>query len=85
MSAPQASHGPPSWFERNGNRIFWGLAVVCLLLVLADLLYHKHGHFHFEHWLGFHGLYGYVVFVVIVFAGKALRKLVMRAEDYYDG
>ena len=82
-----SGHGTPndpSWFERNGDRIFWGLAVVCALTVLADLFYAKHGYFGFEHWFGFHGFYGYAVFIFIVFAGKALRRVVMRREDYYD-
>ena len=30
------------------------------------------------------GLFGFIAFIFIVFAGKALRKLVMRDEDYYD-
>lgn len=72
-----------SWFERNGNRIFWGLAVLCALLLAGDLAYHKHGHFGWESWFGFHAFFGFIAFVLIVFAGKLLRKIVMRDEDYY--
>ncbi len=60
------------------------LFAVCILLFVADFLYHKHSHFSFEDWPGFHAGYGFVVFVFIVFAGKWLRKIVMRDEDYYD-
>ena len=72
-----------SWFERNGNRIFWALAALCAVVLLADLAYHKHGHFGWEEWFGFHAFFGFIAFVFIVFAGKLLRKIVMRDEDYY--
>jgi len=68
----------------NATRLYYGLIVVCVLLTLADLTYHKHGHFSWETLFGFHGFYGFVVFVFIVFAGKLLRRLLMRDEDYYD-
>jgi len=66
------------------NRLFYGFAALCLLLVGTDLLYHKHVHFGWEGWFGFYGFYGFLVFVFIVLAGKRLRKIVMRDEDYYD-
>ena len=48
------------------------------------LFYDKHGHFGFEEWIGFHGLFGFVTFFLAVLAGKHLRRVLMRKEDYYD-
>lgn len=75
------------WLDQPGNvaRIFYGLFVVCVLLVAGDFLYHKHVHFHWEGWWGFYGFFGFVSFFCLVLAGKEFRKLVMRDEDYYDG
>ncbi|MEM7173067.1 MAG: hypothetical protein AAF530_23090 [Pseudomonadota bacterium] len=74
------------WLDqpRNIMRIYWGLWIVCGLLALADLFYHKHAEFSFAEFPASYGIYGFVCFVFIVFAGKLLRKVVMRDEDYYD-
>ncbi len=74
------------WLDepKNVNRIYYVLLAVCVLLVLADLAYHKHAHFGFEGWFGFYGFYGFAVFIFVVLAGKELRKVLMRGEDYYD-
>jgi len=74
------------WLDQSKNvtllvRI---LTAVCLLLVAADLVYHKHGHFEWEMLFGFHGFFGFSAFFLLVLAGKHLRKLLMRDEDYYD-
>lgn len=80
------SDDPKGWFEvpRNVTRLVYGLAAVCVGLVAADLVYHKHVHFGFEEWFGFYGFFGFLAFFFIVLAGKQLRKLLMRKEDYYD-
>ena len=74
------------WLDdpRNVNKVFYGLVGVCLLTVAADLFYHKHGHFTWEEWLGFHAWYGFVCCVFLVLAAKQLRRVLMRREDYYD-
>jgi hypothetical protein len=74
------------WLDapRNVTLIVYGLAAICALLVLADLFYHKHANYGFESWVGFHGAYGFTAFFLIVLAGKHLRKVLMRKEDYYD-
>ena len=43
-----------------------------------------HGEFSVEHWFGFHGLFGFVACVGLVLTAKALRRILMRPEDYYD-
>ncbi len=78
------------WIARPENtETIWRLLVgACVVLVLADLIYHnlhhKHGHFVFESAIGFHAAYGFVAFIVVVLSGKKLRNVLMRNEDYYD-
>ena len=82
--------GPPDdrkwWLDepRNVTRIFVALIVVCVALLAADFAYHKHGHFDFELWFGFHAFFGFLAYSAIVFSAKLLRKLISRGEDYYD-
>ena len=74
------------WLDRseNVNKVYWGVWVICALLVAVEPLVHKHGYFAFEDWFGFHGWFGFVACVGLVLAAKALRRLLKRAEDYYD-
>jgi hypothetical protein len=74
------------WLDdsRNVTKIFYTLVTVCVLLVLSDLLYHKHYHYSWEGWLGFHGFYGFFGSVGLVLTAKQLRKILMRKDDYYD-
>jgi hypothetical protein len=60
------------------------LLAVSIILLLLDLVIHRHDLFTWESWFGFYGFYGFVACVTLVFAAKVLRKLVMRREDYYD-
>lgn len=69
---------------RTGRRIYWALSAVCGLLLLADLLYHKHVHYRWESWFGFFGFFGFFSAFGLVLAAKGLRKVLMRGEDYYD-
>ena len=74
------------WLDntKNVNRLLWILGAACAAVFAMDFLYVRPIHFDPERLYGFFGLYGFVCFVFIVFAGKLLRKLVMRDEDYYD-
>ncbi len=74
------------WLDdpRNVNLIVRILATVCVLLVLLDLVIDKHPHFSFEGWFGFFGFFGFLAFFLLVLAGKQLRRVLMRDEDYYD-
>jgi hypothetical protein len=74
------------WLDepRNVTLLVRVLAAICILLVASDLLYDKHGHFGWETLFGFHGFFGFSSFFLIVLAGKYLRKVLMRDEDYYD-
>jgi len=74
------------WLDKrsNINLLIWIVVVICAGLLVADLFYEKHPQVAVEYWFGFYGFYGFICFVGIVFAGKYLRKLVMRKEDYYE-
>ncbi len=74
------------WLDdpRNVNRLYWGLVVVCVLLGVADLFVHRHVHFSWESFPNFYGFFGFAAFWCVVIAGKNLRKILWRPEDYYD-
>ena len=73
------------WFTEteNANKIFIGLAMLCIVLFLADFTYHTHGHFPIEEIPGFYGAYGFFMFTALIFAAKTLRLLIKRPENYY--
>ena len=83
---PSPGEGKKYWLEqrRNGEKIFWGLVLVCAALGLADLFYDKHTQFAMEEIPAIYGLFGFVCFFGIVLAGKEFARLVKRDEDYYD-
>ena len=73
-----------SWVERNGRLLFRALVGLCLALLAAELFYEKHAYFEIDGWPAFYAVFGFAAFVFIVQAGKGLRRLIMRDEDYYD-
>ena len=86
VSAEGMELGKKYWLD-DPQHVTWivrALTAVCIALVLADLFYHKHVYFGFEEWFGFYGFFGFAAFFFMVMAGKQLRKIVMRPEDYYD-
>ena len=59
--------------------------VILAILLVGDLLIHKHAHFSWENWPEFYAVFGFVAFVFVVLVAKyILRPLVKRREDYYD-
>lgn len=74
------------WLDqpRNVERIVWCVYGVCALLLLVDVLVHKHGPYAIEHLFGFYGIFGFVACVGLVIAAKGLRVILMRPENYYD-
>lgn len=76
-----------SWLDekRNVDGLFYGLCALSAALILAGFLDPgDHAHFAWDRWFGFFALFGFASYSVIVFAGKAWRRVVMRREDYYD-
>lgn len=74
------------WLDKpeNVGWLYRGLWVLGVVLVLLDLLVHRHAEISIDGWFGFYGLFGFIACVVLVLAAKLLRRLVMRPEDYYD-
>ncbi|HEX9647745.1 MAG TPA: hypothetical protein VGB88_09620 [Alphaproteobacteria bacterium] len=75
------------WLDdwRNVRKLLFAFFAVCALLILLDLLYHKHAVLAFEEWFGFYAIYGFVACMILVLASRLLRKLVGRRKDYYQG
>ena len=82
---------------QNVRKLIRGFWVCCALLLVPDLLeflglvHFKHPHqgfevggYAWERFVGFFAIYGFVACVVLVLIAKQIRKVVMRAEDYYD-
>lgn len=74
------------WLDssENVNLLYRGLWVVGIVLLLADFIVHKHEAFGFAEMFGFYGIYGFIGIVALVLGAKALRRAVMRREDYYE-
>ena len=75
---------------KNVVRVRVTLYVLCLIFFLLDFVVHRHSTFYYhkfepEMWMGFYAIYGFVSCVVLVLLATAMRKAVMRKEDYYDG
>jgi len=65
------------------RKLIIGLAILCGILLLLDLVIHRHSYFATEAWFGFYPVAGFIAFTVIVVAAKALRGLIGRDEAYY--
>ena len=74
------------WLDKPGNvkKLLIILYVVCALLLLTDVFYHKHAIIGLEESFGFYGIYGFVACVILVLVAKEMRRLLGRAEDYYE-
>lgn len=69
---------------KNVRFVVRALAVCCALLVLADLVIHRHVVNPLESLFGFYAFFGFIACVVLVLLAKEMRKVLMRSEDYYD-
>lgn len=74
-------HAPTA--PRRG-RGFAYFVTVCVVLLLVDLVHHRHTKLAIEEVPGFYGFYGFSACVLLVLAARALRRVLMRPEDYYD-
>lgn len=73
------------WLDqpKNVDLLIKVLIFACVVSVLLDFTYHKHGYFHFMEFFAFDAAFGFAAYVGLVTSAKGLRKLVMRDEDYY--
>ena len=81
---PTGSSEVQSPLTQLGRRFTLLLVAIAILLIVGELIIHRHGEFAFEDMLFFPALYGFLAFLFIVQVGKWLRRLIMRSEDYYD-
>jgi len=81
-----SASGGDRWLDHPANieKLWRGICIVCGILLLLDLFYSKHAWFSFEEIIGFYAFFGFVAFCFVVLAGKRLRSVLMRGEDYYD-
>lgn len=68
----------------NIKRVLHILYGCCALLVVLDFVIHRHISHQWENLWGFYPLYGFVGCVVLVIVATWMRKVLMRAEDYYE-
>ena len=62
-------------------RGFYGL---CAILVIIDLLIHRHIVHDWENLPVFYAVFGFVVCLALVLIAKLLRYFIIRKQDYYD-
>jgi len=60
------------------------LYAVCVISLIADFIFTRHAAHPWEKLPVFYPLYAFLSIIILIFAAKGLRKLVMRPEDYYD-
>ena len=60
------------------------LLAVGAVLVVLELIVHRHGEIAFEDLPLFPAVYAFFVCILIVVGGIWLRKIAMRPENYYD-
>ena len=71
--------------QKNIKGLFLFFCITLLIFLISEFLIHKHIYFPWEEWPWFYAVFGFVAFVVLIFAAKyILRPLVKRKEDYYD-
>lgn len=74
------------FFDKPENiaKILKVFYVICVLLVVADFIVHRHIYHDWENIPAFYAVYGFVGCVVLVLIAKLMRKVLMKEEDYYD-
>jgi len=67
----------------NVQRLLKVFYVICVLLLVLDVVIHRHTYHPWEGLIGFYPLYGFVGCVVLVLIAKWMRTFLMRDEGYY--
>jgi len=69
--------------KKNIRRVLYVFYTLCALLLIADLVIHRHVAHSWENLFGFYAVFGFIACVVLVLVAKQMRKVLMRDEDYY--
>ena len=74
------------FFDKPGNirKVLLALYAICGVLLLLDVVVHRHISHSWEWLWGFYPLYGFVGCVVLVLVAKWMPTFLMRDEDYYE-
>lgn len=74
------------WLDRpqNVRKLYLGLWVFGIAWVIPDFFMHKHEDVEFAATYTFYAFFGFVACVALVVTAKALRRILMRPEDYYE-
>lgn len=85
MTAPLGDDERRYWLDypNNVRTVVRVLIAVSAIAFLGSLLYVSHG-FAIEGVFGFYGIYGFVAIVALITIAKAMRRVLMRPETYYD-
>ncbi len=70
--------------KSRDNIVLYVLYAIAAVSLIGDFVIHRHVGHPWEALPEFYPLYAFVAIIVLIFSAKALRKLVMRPEDYYD-
>jgi len=65
------------------DRLIRALAILCALLFVFDIFWHRHAYVPGEGLWGYHAIAGFVSFTLIVLGAKKLRTFIRRDEGYY--
>ena len=65
--------------------LFIGLVIASIASAVLDLMYEKHPHVKFEGWFNFYGFFAGTATLGLVLLALAVRNLIARRENYYDG
>ena len=68
----------------NVKRVLQLFYVCCVVLLLLDLVIHRHVLHSWENLFGFYPVYGFIGCVILVLIAKWMRTFLMRDEDYYE-
>ncbi len=61
------------------------VGALCALVTLLEFAYEKHPHVKFESWFDFYGVMSILATLLICVISLALRNMLARSEEYYDG
>ncbi len=74
-----------AWVESAAsiNKAIKILAGLCVLLLVLDIIIHRHSYAPGEGTFGFYSIVGFFSFLLIVLGAKKLRTWILRDESYY--
>lgn len=86
MSEHEIENEKPRWLDKSENvrKLYLTVWAIGIVLLVLDLVIHRHPETQFDGWFGFYCIFGFVACVSLVITAKGLRRILMRPEDYYE-